>query len=673
MGMVAPFIRLLITWSGLSGLAAAVALPGVSVAADALNRIEVYAEDDYASVTGDVVPEEYTGFFSTVEQKTLERGSLSLGEVIDHEAGTQVRESGGFGSYSEISLRGASSEQVMIYLDGLLLNEGAGGGVDLSAIDLSQISQIHIYRGNTPIQLGKASFGGAVNILTHRQSAEPTAQISITLGDFATRKLAATYSATRGRLDGLVSLGLASSNNDFEYVNDMATQFNREDDEKQKRQNARADQHSALIKSAWRFSDDLRLDNSLQLFDKAQGVPAWNNHPDVDASLETQSWQLRSKLTADGFYSDEVNNNLEFFISEKEETYDDRDSKIGLNAQHDKYDTETLGLKGYSEWIGEESTAGVSLDIRKEEYQRKDLLATKKNDESRRLSAAASIQYNRFFKEESWLISPSVRMQWFKNRYRLDDQMERNDQSSQFTSPQLGVQFHPSEDITLKANLGKYVREPSFFELFGDRGLFVGNEELNAEEGRNLDIGVQWRKQNPLRGVQSSRLQISAWHNEIDQMIARTYNARGIGRSQNIAAARLRGLEFSLRMVFKNGFSANSSLTLQDPENRSDNAAFQGKSLPGRAEKTLFISFNMPLGKWSFLYELDIQRDRYYDTANLLKAENRELHNLRIERELAKNFSLALEVKNLGDKNFEDFNGFPKPGRAWYLTLNYKH
>ena len=115
--------------------------------------------------TGDVDRERTPAFFSVIERDQFEGKIEDLSEVIEKEVGIQVRQAGGLGSFSTVSLRGATSDQVLVFMDGILLNDASGGGVDLSGIALSDVGAIEIYRGITPINFGKASIGGVVNIL----------------------------------------------------------------------------------------------------------------------------------------------------------------------------------------------------------------------------------------------------------------------------------------------------------------------------------------------------------------------------------------------------------------------------------------------------------------------------------------------------------------------------
>jgi len=62
----------------------------------------------------------------------------------------------------------------------------------------------------------------------------------------------------------------------------------------------------------------------------------------------------------------------------------------------------------------------------------------------------------------------------------------------------------------------------------------------------------------------------------------------------------------------------------------------------------------------------------YYDSANLLPAKDKNLFNAGISW-LYRSILLSLEGKNLTNDDYEDFNGYPMPGRAFYFTVGYRY
>ena len=95
-----------------------------------LGTVVVTAEQDQPDYeTGDVDLEETTGFVTVIEREAFEGKMEDLAEVLQNEAGVQVRQAGGLGSFSTVSLRGSSSDQVMVFMDGVLLNDASGAGL----------------------------------------------------------------------------------------------------------------------------------------------------------------------------------------------------------------------------------------------------------------------------------------------------------------------------------------------------------------------------------------------------------------------------------------------------------------------------------------------------------------------------------------------------------------
>ena len=617
--------------------------------------------------TGDVVFGEHTGVVSHIGEQSLSSNTLTLGEVINQQVGTQVRSIGGMGAHSEVSLRGSSADQVRIYLDGMPLSDGTGG-VNLSDIDPAALSGVDIFRGATPIQLAGASLGGAVNLRT-LDGATPS-RLHLAYGALDTYKASALLAGQRGNKDTLLLLSLAGSDNDFDFVDDNGTRFNTDDDRTTPRENTQIDQQSALIKAGIDLNDTRRLDSTLQVLHKNQGIAAWHNNPDNQASLETTDWRWRGRFSSDALMRSRLNTAFDVYAGTKTETFDDRLSQIGLGAQYQRYRTQTLGSQAYLEWISDVSTSGMKVDVHQERYHQADLLDVHADDKSQRHSASLALQHAHWFADETLLLSPALRVLHYRDKYTLGDISDTHRETG--VTPQLGLQYQPVPAWTLKANVARYLREPTYFELFGDRGLSTGNEELIAETGTNTDVALLYQRRTGKSWWREFSASAAVFYNQIDDMIARTYDARGIGQSQNIAAARLRGLELEAALKQRNHWHWQANLTLQEAENRASITAFEGNDLPGRERVAAYARVSAPISKnTTLVLEADYRGKRYYDTANLLPAKARTLLNAQWRYQLNSAWRFGLEVSNLTDESAEDYNGYPRPGRLWMASITY--
>ncbi len=621
--------------------------------------------------TGDVDLETTPASYTRITRDEFEGRTTNLAELIENEVGVQVRQSGGLGSFSSVSLRGSNSDQVMIFLDGILLNDASGGGVDLSNIALSDVEAIEIFRGTTPINFVQSSIGGVVNIRTRRPEEGFAANATAGYGSFNTRNLAGFLSAKPGRWDLLVSADYLASDNDFEILNDNQTEWNPDDDRWEKRNNAQVDQFNLLAKAGVDISGDTRLDLVNQYFKKDQGLPSWDNSPDTTASLDTERNITTFKMTADNLGPLLFNTSTQVSYTWKSEGYDDRNGDIGLGSQYNNYTTRKLGADFFAEWLPRGHAVIFSAGLQHEDYETEDLLGKEKETDSTRKTATLGLQDSIFLFGERLIVTPACRYTWVSDELDGGSANEDDTRDEGYFSPQIGVKYTPLPWLTLNSNLARYVRIPSFYELFGDRGFLIGNPDLKEEKGVNFDIGAsgRWQWRRPwLR-----RLSLSAvyFRNDVDDLITRVYDARGIGRSVNISGALIQGVEAAASLDLHEWCRLILNATWQDPENQSDIKAFDGKKLPGCFEKSYLGRIEAGTGGFTLFGEYVVNKDMYYDTANLRNAEDKKEINAGMTYRY-RSAKLTLEGRNLTDDLYEDFNGYPLPGRSFGVTFQYE-
>ncbi|NIA09121.1 MAG: TonB-dependent receptor plug domain-containing protein [Nitrospiraceae bacterium] len=282
--------------------------------------------------TGDVDTELTPAFYSIIKRKRFEGKIEGLSQILKEEPSIQVRQSGGMGSFSSISIRGASSDQVNIFLDGILLNDASGGGVDLSNISLSDVGAIEIYRGITPANFAPASIGGVVNIRTRRIKKGIKSSITTGYGSFNTRKLGTFINYKPGKWDCLISGDYLGSDNDFRFLNNMGTVFNKADDRIERRHNAEFDQKNLLTKFGLDITDNVRVDLLNQSFLKDQNLPDWKNNRNTRTSFDTRRDITTFKFTANDIGPIHLNTSTQVYYGWKNEDYDDRLGQIGGNS-----------------------------------------------------------------------------------------------------------------------------------------------------------------------------------------------------------------------------------------------------------------------------------------------------------------------------------------------------
>ena len=95
--------------------------------------------------------------------------AIDLPSLLQREAGIQVVQSGGLGQDATLFMRGSTSKQVLILLDGVPLRREAWSVAPaLEHILPAQIERIEIVRGNVSAIYGSGAVGGVIQIFTHK-------------------------------------------------------------------------------------------------------------------------------------------------------------------------------------------------------------------------------------------------------------------------------------------------------------------------------------------------------------------------------------------------------------------------------------------------------------------------------------------------------------------------
>lgn len=663
-----PFAAALVLFAG-AAATGTVALPGSAPAAERLDTLEIVAEPEADGArTGDVALEDHTGTHARIDGEVLERRDAGLDEVLGREAGVQSRTSGGFGAFSTVTVRAASPAQTAIHLDGVRLNSAGDPVVDLSTFELLNLDAVDVYRGAVPLQLGPGSLGGAVDLRTPAASAKgPTTRALLGVASFGTRRAELAHLGRHGRWDVVATLGALRSDNDFEFTDGNGTPLNPDDDERQKRNNAGVERIGGLLKLGTAHAGGARTDLLVQASSRRLGVPEWRNAADNGARFDTGTLQVQLTHRREG--PGEWRSAHTGFVHATGNDYDDERGQVGLGRQLTTTDARTLGLDGFWERPVGAGLAEARYELRRETLDADDRLDASEALEAERLEAALSGQWSFYPGDGRFVVVPGLQLR------AVDDDVDRpanapsaggaGSRSGREFSPRLGVRADLSDALGLYANVGRFRREPSFSELFVDRGLVRGNPTLDAERGTNAEIGLRWSP------AVAFELGAALFGSRRDELVATVYDARGVGRAVNVGRANIAGLELSAAWRPAPEWSLVANATLQDATAVSDNARLDGRQVPGEAREAFHARLRWaPHRRWRAWVEGDGRRKRYYDQANARPADDAWLANAGLDWTGGR-LSAAFAVHNLGDRDVEDYNGFPRPGRAFSLNLTY--
>ena len=95
----------------------------------------------------------------------------SVADLLRREAGIQLSRNGGPGQTTGLLLRGASSGQTVVLVDGVRIGSATLGSAALEALALSQVDRIEVLRGPGSSLYGADAVGGVVQIFTRAGAA----------------------------------------------------------------------------------------------------------------------------------------------------------------------------------------------------------------------------------------------------------------------------------------------------------------------------------------------------------------------------------------------------------------------------------------------------------------------------------------------------------------------
>lgn len=631
------------------------------VAGDAMSPVEMRAPSTFATVLDASL---YADHVKTVS------------DALAESAGTQVRRFGGLGAFSTVSIRGSSSNQVQIYLDGVPLSRASNETVNLADLPIDSLERIEVYRGQSPVGFGAAGIGGVVHLVTAPPRETPHTELKIAYGSFDTRKLVASHTQRARGIDILAHLAYLGSQGDFTFRERSTAPGTPPTLVTTRRVNNALDSLSGLVKAGADVGDGLRMDLTSEAFFKDQGVPGIGRSQSQTASLRESRSLNYASLKREGAFGRALDLTGRGFVIFERQDFDNRAGDLFGVVQDVTSETTVVGAALEARDLSfERNLPSASFEVSREAFAAHD--AVRPGDDrspQRRLRLAFVAQEQVSLFNERVLVIPTVRYEHLQDTFGpLSGELGRADvprttRARNLWGPSLGVQWRALHWLSVNGNLGRFQRAPNLDELFGNRGFIQGNPRLRAEEGINRDVGLRaaWCD---LGWIDSIAAEYAYFNNDIDDLIVLVQLSQQFFRPENIGSARVRGHEVSFQTSLLQHVSLDLNYTRQDALNLSGVPSQRGKQLPGRPRDELYARLGVERGRWSLSYELNIVGGNFLDRANFDRVARRGLHGAGVAFSPNLWLRLGIEGRNLGDERAEDVAGFPLPGRSFFGTI----
>ncbi|ERE06487.1 TonB-dependent receptor domain-containing protein [Pseudogulbenkiania ferrooxidans] len=560
-----------------------------------------------------------------------ESGAQTLQQVLSRQAAVTIASNGGPGTTSSIFMRGTNSNHTVVLVDGMRISSATSGTTAIQNIPLEQIERIEILRGPASSLYGADAIGGVIQIFTRKGEGVPRFNAGFEAGSRGTGKLTAGVDGKSGNTAYSLQLSHAQSNGFSAKNSKNEFGYNPDND------GYRNDGYAANVTQTLAPGHDLTL-RLFQTFARADFDQNLVGQDWTDTRLTGQSLESRNRWT------DVWTSTLRFSHSQdKQETFSD----AAGGRRNSLYQTTQ------NEWTWQNDlTTGWGNFV----------LGATHNDQkvesSDLFTKNTRAQYAGF---------ATYQLEQGKSLLQASLRRDHDDQFGGKTTGKLDYGYRFAEGWLARAGYGTAYKAPTFNDLYYPptdmpeyNYHYRSNPNLKPESSINSELALVYSKN-------ASRFSLTAFHNQVSDLIASATTADGIDTRINVSRATIRGLTLEGATMVA-GVDLGANLTLLDA--RDDGT---GHRLERRPRQSANFTASKELGKWTLGAEQQIVSRRYDDPAN---TESKSLHGYGVTNafanyRFAKSWTATARVDNLFDREYETAYGYNTGGLGAFIGVRY--
>lgn len=678
---------------------------------------------------------EKQGFaMNVIETAEAATRNIQTNELLDRTVGVRIRQNGGLGSRVDYNLNGMSGNSVRVFIDGLPLST-YGSSFNLNSIPPALIERIEVYKGVIPGYLSDDAMGGAINVILKKGARNTlNASVSYGSFNTTQTNLFGFYRAKSGfttKVSGFYNY----SDNDYkvwgEHVYNILPN-GRYEHIKAKRFNDAYESFGGRVEVG--FSDVKWADNFMISYNGSDDYKEiqhgqFMTKPYKGRFTESNANVLGVTYDKKDIFTEGLDVNLNVSYSKNKETINDTvkynynwDGTIALDLDGNPILSPNGAQQGAPtiNHINREIITGRSaisyrinpnhrIFLNNYYYQidrtdndemksvlEKSFLGTR--DLTKTISSISydfrafdeKLKINAFWKHYNQKIEkmdPVLKQDANGNPYRFEEVTKSN-----FNTEGYGIaaSYLIKDGITFLVSAEKAVRMPNDNELFGNPGDNLdGAINLRPEISNNANVGF---KLGPYK-LQSHTLSFSTagFIRDTKDKIVRKINDRNNDAVQTIPMENLGktqsiGYEFEVGYKYGRNFNALVSLSQFNTlykiqyDSNGNQLEYYNEQIPnepyfnGNASmQYVFRNVIKQGGHLSLNYNLGyVHAFKTNWQKNAFETPDQFVHDAGFSYAFPnKNFIVSFDARNIFNEQAFDNYAVQKPGRAFYLKLNY--
>lgn len=570
----------------------------------------------------------------------LERlGATTVADALRFLPGSVVQQYGAFGSLETVALRGASSAQTLVLVDGRPVTEADTGVFDYSSLPAGVVDRIEVVQGGSSTLYGSAAMGGVINIVTKNAANSGAVDAFAQFGYQGSSLRGVGFALGEPRsVAARVDVQAASANNTFDYppfgkLEPAGTRTN--DDAKLQNAHVALNARLGSLTAAATVSDNTSEIGApgnvlfASSFARQQRVYQRAN---LSLALPLGQGDVALQLFSDG-------RRLHFFDLTSSFPYDtlangtSRGAQLRMTTLAGSSNTVTAGFDARGDVVMFDATfAGA--------YQGPKV--------TRDASSAWYVQDELHAPNSPFTASAGVRN-------------ERVQGTKSTTVPTAGVLMRLSNSLDAQANYARAFRAPSLDERYYPG---FGDPAVQPEYGATFDVGLR------SRGPKSSAALTYFGQDTNNLIISVVIDSFGNVKPANVSRSRVRGLEASAQAALSPTAQAQISYTnfLRAVDLTP---GLSGNRLLYRPSATGSLSVWVRKAAWEYGLDSRFVGARYADEANTQRLPAYLVGGVHVKRMLSRRIALTLRWDNASDnRHAEEALGYPVVGSAFSVRLS---
>lgn len=567
----------------------------------------------------------------------------SIDDLLRYVPGIEIQARGPMGSQSDIVLRGATFQQVLVIIDGVRVNDPLTGHFSsYIPIAPSEIERIEVLKGASSAIYGSDAVGGVINIITKtfantRQRKEVTAQLAA--GEYGLFNANAGGLYSNGKTS--VGLGILSNNADGQPQRGTRGFFN---------------MHTASLSLNHRLNERWQVG--------------------FRSALDDRDFSAQNYYTT--FASDTATERVKSFWNQLHLNYAKAADKLTISAgykttdDHYAFNKASIANDNKSKLfqalaIHEHKFSDFTTLISGAQFVNRGIRSNDRGNHDVKQAAAFAILQQMI--GTKFMMSPALRIDW-------------DERGGTELVPQVNLSYRTG-DFNFRGSAGKTIRHADFTERYNNynKALVtsgrIGNPDLGAERSFSFEAGADF--------FASQHLKISATYfqrdhdNLIDYVttpyaaMPRKTNLTPTGTyalAKNIATVTTKGAETDVYYNHDLGnsrqFLAMLGLAVFDSESSEMEPSFYVSS-----HANFLSNFSLQFAAPGFSFGINgLYKTRQEQAAPAIKAAvSKDYFLLNVKGEgfiIPKKLSLFVQVDNIFDRSYSDLLGTPMPGR-WFM------